>query len=123
MQWRVMISALLIAAIILAGVQLNQKTERVCRETCMLLRASLAAAEEERTALLSEAKTVWERERTYFSLVLNHDKTDRASACFRQAEAFDRENTEDEYRAAVAELIFYVELIQDYDLPTLRSIF
>ena len=123
MQWRVMIAVLLIICIVLAGVMLNQKTERICREVCLLLRASLNSEGAERTPLLMEAEAIWERERTYFSLVLNHDKTDRASACLKQAEAFDRENTEDEYRAAIAELIFYVELIQDYDLPTLRSIF
>lgn len=117
MKWRVWLAIGLLVFATSTGVLIQRRIENLCTELCASLQDR--HIEEE----FQKAKQMWEEKATMLSIWIRHDRVDYITESFAKAEAFLKSDTEDEFRAELAQLMSKIKLLKQYDHPDLRSIF
>ncbi|MEG1778407.1 MAG: DUF4363 family protein [Angelakisella sp.] len=122
MMWRVFIAIGLIVAIIVSGILFVNGTSKLCdRLTSDMVRC--LAAPSASAATFAGAYELWSSKRRLLATIIVQNRITTISASFERAKAFLKEETYDEYLAAIGEIVMSLELLRAYDMPSYSSIF
>lgn len=125
MRWRVATAFFLILLIIGAGILLSQRVTQLCDQVLqhlITIRQSVETRGTDDSDALQQAQLLWEQHLPFISSIIIHDRVDDISNDFAHARAFLEMESYDEYLASIHELILSMNLLKEYDRPSIRSI-
>lgn len=125
MQWRVILAAFIIAALLAGGLLSLRHTASLCSLVSAPLEQLSAQLQREAPAdltLLQQAMEVWQQSLPYLSSVLSHDRLDAISGALFRAEGFLKAGDSGEALAEVRDALWQLSLLGQYDKPTVRSL-
>lgn len=125
MQWRVILAAFIIAALLAGGLLSLRHTASLCSRVSAPLEQLSAQLQREAPAdltLLQQAMEVWQQSLPYLSSVLAHDRLDAVSGALFRAEGFLKAEDGGEALAEVRDALWQLSLLGQYDKPTVRSL-
>ena len=117
MKWRSWVACGMLVLILCVGLLIQYKIELLCNDLCQLIQR------DEEWESFTEAHTLWKDHITALSVLIRHDRIDNITESFARAEAFLQDDTIDEYRAEIAQLISKLVWLREYDRPSFRSVF
>ncbi len=125
MQWRVILAACIIAALLAGGLVSLHHTAKLCTQVSSPLEQLSAQLQQKAPAdlaLLQQAMEIWQRGLPYLSSVLSHDRLDAISGALFRAEGFLKAGDSGEALAEVRDALWQLSLLGQYDKPTVRSL-
>ncbi len=125
MQWRVILAAFIIAALLAGGLVSLHHTAKLCTQVSSPLEQLSAQLQQKAPAdlaLLQQAMEIWQRGLPYLSSVLSHDRLDAISGALFRAEGFLKAGDSGEALAEVRDALWQLSLLGQYDKPTVRSL-
>ena len=120
MSVRVAAAVILLILITGAGIGFASYTARVCGE---LLEMNAAAAVSFDKVKLSEAAEAWRSRADILSCLIPHDHIDRITESYMKASVYIELGCLEEYSAELQSIKAGLTVLQNYDKPTLRSVF
>jgi len=120
MSVRLVISMILLCCIVLSGVLLAKSIDNLCSD---IIESAKTTAERYDVGLLNDIKYEWDKISNYLTAFIPHEYVDTVTESLERSIAFLNHNTKDEFDAEITRFINLIEVIRQYDVPSVRSIF
>ena len=122
---RIAVAAGCVVAILIGGFLSLNYVISLCDEMLDTIDQSLeqvARTGSDDADALTQAYDVWARHHTYLCAFIDHEQIDQVTNSFQRAMAFASYETYDEYLAELLQLKALLEMLKNFDRPSLRSI-
>lgn len=117
---RMVVSIILLCGILISGILFVNSVDKVCFE---VIKSTKTAAETYDIEMLNDIQYDWNNTSNYLSAFIPHEYVDTVTESLERAIAFLNHDTKDEFDAEITRFINQIEVIRQYDIPSVRSIF
>ena len=110
----------ILLAIPITGFFLQRHIDTVCTDISVLLHQ---AGQEISPRTLEQAMELWKNHQLVLTTMVPHEEVDAVTQSFQRALAFLYADNTEEFHATIAETLADLEVVRNFDRPSIRTIF